>query len=149
LTEPIRQFRGRYRFLSNFFIEPDGTCVEVEYQQAKCQYTRDRERFVGLRPGAAKQLGRKVPLRTGWGSGDLPGLRVTVMRRLVFKKFRDHPELRARLLATGNAELIEGNTWRDGFWGVTFSGYGSGQNWLGKILMEAREYFQSKARRDR
>lgn len=32
----IDRFVGKYRFLSNFFIEPDDTHVEGEYQWAKC-----------------------------------------------------------------------------------------------------------------
>lgn len=34
-TVAIVSFQGKYRFLSNFFIEPDGTCVEREYQSVK------------------------------------------------------------------------------------------------------------------
>ena len=45
-------------------------------------------------------------------------------------------ELREQLLATGEAQLIEGNTWNDTFWGVC---KGKGQNWLGRILVEVRE----------
>jgi predicted NAD-dependent protein-ADP-ribosyltransferase YbiA (DUF1768 family) len=55
---------------------------------------------------------------------------------MVRLKFSTHQELRERLLATGEAELIEGNTWNDTFWGVC---KGEGQNWLGKILMEVRK----------
>jgi predicted NAD-dependent protein-ADP-ribosyltransferase YbiA (DUF1768 family) len=44
------------------------------------------------------------------------------------------PGLGAKLLATGDAELIEGNTWNDVWWGVNEK-TGKGENWLGKILM--------------
>ena len=54
---------------------------------------------------------------------------------LVLEKFKQNPELKQKLLETGNQELIEGNTWNDTFWGVC---NGQGQNWLGKILMLAR-----------
>jgi hypothetical protein len=43
--------------------------------------------------------------------------------------------LKQLLLATGDKELIEGNTWGDTFWGVC---NGIGQNHLGKILMAKR-----------
>lgn len=46
------------------------------------------------------------------------------------------PYLREKLLATGDAELVEGNTWGDRFWGVC---NGVGQNWLGRLLMQVRD----------
>jgi len=57
------------------------------------------------------------------------------MLDLVRKKF-ENPLLRAMLLATEDAVLVEGNTWNDTFWGVC---RGRGENWLGRILMQVRE----------
>ena len=57
------------------------------------------------------------------------------MLDIVMAKFRQHPDLTEALLDTGDAELIEGNTWNDTTWGVC---NGKGLNWLGKILMIAR-----------
>ena len=45
------------------------------------------------------------------------------------------PELRTKLLETDDAELIEGNTWGDTYWGTCS---GIGQNHLGKLLMKTR-----------
>ena len=42
----------------------------------------------------------------------------------------------SRLINTGDAILIEGNTWGDTYWGVCD---GVGENRLGKLLMEVRE----------
>ena len=55
-------------------------------------------------------------------------------------KFQD-PALRAKLLATGDEELIEGNTWHDRTWGrcVCAKCGGQGQHLLGQLLMELRE----------
>ncbi|WP_051942613.1 GTP cyclohydrolase II [Streptacidiphilus rugosus] len=58
--------------------------------------------------------------------------KVAVVRRLVEEKFRD-PELRARLLATGGAELVADEA--DTFWGGCS---GKGQNSMGLILMAVR-----------
>jgi predicted NAD-dependent protein-ADP-ribosyltransferase YbiA (DUF1768 family) len=61
----------------------------------------------------------------------LKGLRV---------KFGD-PVLLAKLLATEDATLVEGNTWHDLWFGrcdCTKHG-GEGQNWLGRLLMALRE----------
>lgn len=46
------------------------------------------------------------------------------------------PFLTRALLETGDAELIEGNTWNDTFWGVC---NGEGENNLGRLLMKVRE----------
>ena len=42
---------------------------------------------------------------------------------------------------TGDAELIEGNTWHDNYWGVCSCSKcnGRGKNRLGKLLMKVRE----------
>lgn len=58
------------------------------------------------------------------------------MHDLVLRKFTAHPDLTELLLVTGDAELIEGNTWGDTTWGVC---RGKGENLLGKILMAVRE----------
>lgn len=72
-------------------------------------------------PGRAKRAGQRVALRA---DGD--DVRIPIMTELLRLKFAD-PELGQRLLAAGTAELIEGNSWGDRFWGVC---EGEGQNWL-------------------
>ena len=116
----------------------------------------DRERW------GAKKRGHHVTLRPGWDE-DLPAerlapgpapvpLKVAVMRFLLRQKFYAIPELGRRLLATGDATLIEGNTWHDNFWGrctaharredcprfhpAVFARYGD--NWLGRLQMQIR-----------
>ncbi len=125
---PIDSFSGPYRFLSNFWIEPDGTHVEGEYQAAKSVPPRDALRL--LSPGQAKAAGRRSKLRRDWDH-----VRVGIMYNLVRQKFADHRVLAEALMATGDAELIEGNHWGDHFWGVC---RGVGENRMGKILMEVR-----------
>ena len=62
------------------------------------------------------------------------------MRALLWAKFSAEP-LRTRLLATGEAQLVEGNTWHDQTWGqcqcVAHVGQ-PGRNLLGRLLMEVR-----------
>ena len=62
--------------------------------------------------------------------------RLEVMIDAVSAKFKQHPQLKKLLLDTGNAILIE-KTKQDNFWAD--GGDGSGQNYLGKILMMVRE----------
>lgn len=133
----IDSFTGPYRWLSNFWparVWLDGEAfptVEHAYQAAKTLIEADRSRIKGcFTPGDAKRAGRLVALRQDWLA-----VRVPVMRELLREKFTD-PDLRAKLVATGDAELVEGNTWGDTFWGVC---RGKGENTLGSLLMELRE----------
>jgi hypothetical protein len=132
----IERFKGDYAFLSNFhpaIVFFDGRMyptVENAFQAAKCLHEEDRAQFATLAPGQAKRLGRKIKMRPDWNS-----IRLDVMRDLVLQKFRNHAELQEKLLATGNATLVEGNQWHDTFWGVC---NGVGQNNLGQILMNVR-----------
>ena len=91
---------------------------------------KERERFFGLSGGQAKRLGKRVELRPDWED-----VKIDIMRQVLKSKFTQNPELKAKLIATGDAELIEGNNWNDRFWGVC---NGKGQNHLGRLLMELR-----------
>ena len=133
----VPAFEGRYRFLSNFFavpIEMDGTIyrsVEHAYQASKTFVESARIMIWSLpRAGAAKRAGREVPIRPDWES-----VKLGVMRSLLHKKFAEDP-LRGKLLATGDAELVEGNDWGDRFWGRVD---GVGDNHLGRLLMQVRD----------
>jgi ribA/ribD-fused uncharacterized protein len=127
---PITSFREQYRFLSNFYVEPDGTHVEGEFQAQKVL----NPSLCKLTPFAAKQMGCRFPRRTDWDA-----IRLATMELLVRQKFTDHHELQEALLATGDEELVEGNYWNDTFWGVC---NGHGLNHLGKILMKIRNELQ-------
>jgi ribA/ribD-fused uncharacterized protein len=82
-------------------------------------------------PSEAKRLGRKCKLRPNWELD-----KVGIMYAAVQAKFVQNPELREKLIATGNTTLIEGNHWGDRYWGE--SPVGVGKNILGQILMLAR-----------
>lgn len=133
----IDSFRGAYRFLSNFFpaeVAYEGAIypsVENAFQAAKCVDASERTVFTVCSPAEAKRFGRRVRLRHDWEQ-----VKLDIMRQLVADKFARSDELRRRLLATGDAELVEGNAWNDTFWGVC---RGRGQNHLGRILMEVRD----------
>lgn len=66
------------------------------------------------------------------------------MRAVLAAKFDQNTDLRARLLATGTAALIELSK-TDPFWGV--GAKGNGKNMLGAMLMELREELAKKATR--
>ena len=135
----IQSFRGEHFFLSNFF--PSRICIDGKwygtnehwYQASKAESEADHER-VRLAPTAAvaKKIGRSIKIRSDWDQ-----IKDGVMRRGLSAKFAV-PELRERLLATGDAELIELNTWHDEIWGIDIK-TGKGENRLGKMLMQIRE----------
>ena len=64
------------------------------------------------------------------------------MAYVLHLKFRQHPELGNLLIATGDAELIEGNIWRDTYWGVC---NGVGKNRLGELLMQLRNELRQES----
>lgn len=133
----ITSFKGQYEFLSNFspaivtFEGKEYPTVEHAYQAAKTLSEAYRF-YVGIAPtaGEAKKRGRRVPIREDWNQ-----VKIVIMRELLRQKFTC-PNLKSQLLATGDAELVEGNWWGDTFWGVC---NGTGDNHLGKLLMELRK----------
>lgn len=76
-----------------------------------------------------------VHLRPDW---DL--IKDKVMYEVCWLKFSTHPDLKEKLLATGDRELVEGNFWGDAYWGVYL---GVGENKLGKTLMKIRSELRS------
>jgi len=132
MTERIYGFRGEAFFLSNFFVEKDGLTSEHKFQSAKTYAPEWQRRILDApTPAKAKYEGRSVPLRPDWED-----IKLGVMRLVVQTKFTD-PDLRRLLLATGDADLIEANTWGDRTWGVDEK-TGKGQNLLGRLIMETR-----------
>lgn len=134
----IDQFEGEYRWLSNFWpakvlldaVEYQST--EHAYQAAKTNDEIERMRIKDAKtPGQAKRLGRKVNVRSDWEN-----CKLSVMENLLRQKFAI-PELRQKLLDTGDQELLEGNNWHDVFWGIDLKTR-EGKNHLGKLLMKIR-----------
>lgn len=131
---------GPYGFLSNFAPFPirlkgkNWPTTEHYFQAQKFAGTGHEGEIRRARtPRVAATLGRERsrPLRKDWES-----VKDSVMREAVLAKFTQHVELVARLLATGDALLVE-HTDKDSYWGD--GGDGNGRNRLGRILMEVRE----------
>lgn len=140
MNNAITVFKGDHFFLSNFYVAPvvyQGIRFEnneAAFQAAKCpERIRD---FCGLSPQAAKRLGRRVKLRPDWEA-----VKYNVMYQVCKAKFTQNSDLLDKLLATGDAELVEGNTWGDQVWGVC---NGVGENHLGKTLMRIRSELRDK-----
>lgn len=141
----IDRFSGQYGWLSNFstcrVVMPDGIeypSVEHAYQAYKSKDPEQKKKIAKLRTAAlAKREGRRLKVRDDWES-----IKLKVMFTALNRKFSaDNPQFVENLLGTGNAELVEGNTWGDTYWGVC---RGQGENNLGKLLMKIRDGLQSK-----
>ena len=142
MSNAINEFRGKYFFLSNYYNCPV-TYKSLTYQNTEAAFHAQKDisrssEFTKLNPADAKKLGRKVTLRKDWEL-----VKDQFMYEIVLAKFKQNPHLIPKLLATGTATLIEGNTWNDKYWGVDIR-TNIGQNKLGKILMDIRKLFQNQ-----
>ena len=140
INTAIMSFRGEYSFLSNFYEGKVFTYkglkfnnTEAPFHAEKC-WSRAKE-FEMIRPLQSKRLGRRVLMRKDWEQ-----IKDRVMYDVCYAKFTQDPVLKAKSLATGNRELVEGNTHGDRCWGMTCSnGVWMGENRRGKVLMKLRE----------
>jgi len=140
--EEIRRYStsGVYGCFSNFsrhpvFLKGKRWPTSEHYFQAQKFAGTPREDAIRLakKSSEAASMGRSRlhPIRQDWES-----VKESIMREVVLAKFTQHEELRAILLSTGDALLIE-HTERDSYWGD--GGDGGGRNRLGHILMSVRE----------
>lgn len=138
--------KAEYGCFSNFYPAPiflagkRWRTSEHYFQARKFAGTpREEEIRMAATPRQAADLGRSrdVPLRADWEQ-----IKDEVMREAVLAKFTQHDDLRATLLGTGDALLVE-HTKNDSYWGD--GGDGSGKNRLGEILMSVREELRAAA----
>lgn len=133
----IGDFRGAYRWLSNFWtcaIVYDGDLylsTEHAYQAAKTPDRNIRKEVMRLSCADARRWGQKILLRSDWEE-----VKLQVMMDVNWFKFASNDALKRLLLETEDAELVENNNWSDRYWGVC---NGVGENNLGKILMQIRD----------
>jgi ribA/ribD-fused uncharacterized protein len=140
----IPEFTGNYRFLSNFYASPVSIrgriapTVEHAFQAAK---SRDSDWFHRIieapTPNDAKRMGGRIEidLREDWEQ-----VKCQIMFFLLIQKFEPDSALAMKLVATGDACLVEGNHWHDNYWGVCTCRKcpGHGMNMLGKLLITVR-----------
>lgn len=136
MIKTIDYFDGEYRWLSNFStaggVKPT---LEHQFQARKATTVEDAIYVMAAEtPGGAKKRGRSITCRDDWDD-----IKLDVMYELLVEKFSLSP-LKEKLLATGDAELVEGNTWGDTFWGRC---RGKGKNNLGYLLMIIRQDIRS------
>ena len=138
----INEFQGEYRFLSNFwpcYLVYQNTVyptAEHAYQAAKVESPEVKKIIKSCQtPADAKDYLETHEIKPApeWTIEK----KLAVMEEILMIKFGGkEPFLTRALLATGDAILMEGNTWGDTFWGVCNN---AGENNLGKLLMKVRE----------
>lgn len=141
MTAKIERFIEGNFFLSNFYpVEIVGPgdikfrTVEHAYMASKSLRPLDWENIKKAHhPGVAKRLGQKVTLRPDWEH-----VKLDVMWGLLIQKFTPNTYLAGQLLATNDAELVEGNFHGDKYWGICLK-TGVGENHLGTLLMSIRD----------
>ncbi len=134
-------FFEEYRWLSNFHLCPvffegrEYLSTEHAYQAAKFPES-DRWMFQHYTCPQSKTAGALAQIvREVWDTK-----KYDIMASVVFDKFYRNLDLRRMLLETGNRHLEETNHWKDVYWGAcAFTG--KGENKLGKILMQTREFW--------
>lgn len=135
--EEILKFRGAYAFLSNDFpAQMDFgaltyPCAASAFLATMCDTPEDRRRI--------SQISAEKAWQQYAGRLAAPGReaqQLAVMEDVLREKFRQHPDLREKLLATGNRRLINGGN--SLLWGVHLTTW-KGQNQLGQLLMKLRD----------
>jgi ribA/ribD-fused uncharacterized protein len=146
-------FVGDFAFLANSYVVEGGIeyegvtypSVESAFQAAKTLDPEERKLFETASTTQARRLGQKVTMRDRWDY-----YRVNVMQGLVRAKF-ENPELREKLLATGDEPLEEINKTHDNYWGACQCARCNGKlglNWLGRILMTVRRELREQENAD-
>ena len=149
----INSFRDEFSFLSNFSLHPVTVVIhgvaytfpsnENFFQAMKSNSQLIWVEFQHITPYQSKKRSKELVVREDWDA-----VKVGFMQLGLDIKF-NNPEACALLLATGDAELVEGNYWGDIFWGKStvtqfFKRHGriiqagEGENWLGRLLMQVR-----------
>lgn len=139
----IWKFRGKYDFLSNFYLqdlkydEDIYHTAEHAFQAAKCRDRAEKQRVMNAKTSAlAKQIGRRIKMKSNWEQ-----IKVSVMEEILKAKFSDE-KLCILLNQTKGKNLIEGNYWHDQFWGSCLCTQHiniAGKNMLGILLMKLRD----------
>jgi ribA/ribD-fused uncharacterized protein len=143
MTDAILGFFGEYHWLSNFdesrFTIDDRVYLSNEhwYQANKATNEQDYDYVCeSISPGVSKQRGRRIQCIKNWEE-----VKNAVMWQGLVAKFTQNSDLKAKLLATGDAYLEETNFWGDKYWGVS---HGTGKNILGKQLMALRTQLRNE-----
>lgn len=145
----IDRFVDAYHFLCNFYVLENPiqygglsfTTSEHFYQAMKTLDSASKRTISEIKePRFAKKAGQVIELRSNWDD-----IKFDVMKFCLILKFSSNTNILKQLMETGNKYIVEGNGWHDNLWGdcICYECEDiTGQNLLGKALMEVREYFK-------
>ena len=146
--DEINSFRGEYSWLSNFHkcdcwydskLYPSS---EHLYQALKATNEKDHE-YIRTHPfDGLKSASRRIPIRENWND-----IKLDMMEIALASKFENNPDLKKKLLDTGDMIIVEGNDWCDNFYGVCKCPKCEdilGLNHLGRLLMRIRKCYRSE-----
>lgn len=142
-------FRGKYFFLSNFYLVPGGIkykdmtfpTVENAYQAAKTN--EDVSAFTYISAAEAKKLGKVIPLRKDWET-----VKYQIMFDFLkqkFDKIKGYGMLYHKLQDV-SGDIVETNTWHDNLWGACVCERCKNKtkhNILGHMLSDIRDNTQT------
>lgn len=115
--------------------------VEHYYQSMKFDNTAYQEKIRNVETAAqAKKMGNARFRRK---RSDLAQVRTTLMTRAVYIQAKTHKVIADRILATGEARLVE-NSQFDYYWGCGRDH--RGDNHYGRVLMKVRDKLNSEER---
>lgn len=146
----ILEFKNEYDFLSNMYpctvIYKGITykCSEAAFQAQKYSDINIQKEFAEYDGKQAKYHGgpRGDHRLTKEEVSSWNDRRISIMKEVVKTKFEQNQDLKIKLLDTGDAIIYEGRSFRpDTFWGVNLKTM-KGENHLGIILMDLRDYFK-------
>ncbi len=142
---PIERFAGEYAWLSNMFEAPcehaglTFKSSEHLYQWLKTAPGWWRDRIFEAPHGKVAKSIVRNPKCPKAPFDDWTEFRLGCMKVALRAKFDTDPDLRLKLIATAPRVLVEGNYWRDHFWGVCND---TGLNNLGVLLMALRSEYR-------
>ena len=116
--------------------------VEHYFHYQKANLFNDRSSKIAILntpdPLQAKRIGRQV---NNFDPDKWNAVAENHIANGIYLKFSQHPNLKEKLLATGNEDLLEANPY-DNKYGIGRDG--KGQNLTGKCLMRVRDLFQKQ-----
>lgn len=137
---------GEHGYMSNFskhsfVVNGERWKTSEHYYQAQ-KYTNNRHRYSEIKnqktPALAAKLGRdkSFPIREDWEF-----VKDQIMFDAISAKFEQNPDIKAKLLGTEGAHLVE-DSLIDYYWGCGKNG--TGKNMLGVLLMLLRDKLGSQ-----
>lgn len=130
--DPYGQFSNFYS--CRFFLDNEWWSTSEHYYQSQKAVDEKTRLLIKNAKTAkeAKKIACQSEIKPNWDE-----IKYDVMKKALMAKFQQNKSFANLLISTGQ-EIIEEDSPYDSIWGIGKDG--KGQNLLGKVLMEVREY---------